>query len=136
MVVAVPEGLPLAVTLTYESFTFYTNSLKLAGVLKWCLFDFSLAYSMRKMMRDKALVMHTKRFTKKNLYSSINLCFWFRIQVRRLSSCETMGSATTICSDKTGTLTLNKVCKVNRHSSQKKKRKMLYVLHCCTAYNQ
>ncbi|KAJ0007800.1 hypothetical protein Pint_30513 [Pistacia integerrima] len=54
VVVAVPEGLPLAVTLT-------------------------LAYSMRKMM------------------------------VRRLSACETMGSATTICSDKTGTLTLNEV---------------------------
>ncbi|KAF7059627.1 hypothetical protein CFC21_066503 [Triticum aestivum] len=92
VVVAVPEGLPLAVTLT-------------------------LAYSMRKMMRDKALVMHTKRFTKKNLYSSINLCFWFRIQVRRLSSCETMGSATTICSDKTGTLTLNKMTVVEAYLS-------------------
>ncbi|XP_078151095.1 calcium-transporting ATPase 5, plasma membrane-type-like isoform X1 [Carex rostrata] len=65
VVVAVPEGLPLAVTLT-------------------------LAYSMRKMMRDKALV-------------------------RRLSACETMGSATTICSDKTGTLTLNQMTVVEAY---------------------
>ncbi|KAG0500185.1 hypothetical protein HPP92_000257 [Vanilla planifolia] len=65
VVVAVPEGLPLAVTLT-------------------------LAYSMQKMMADNALV-------------------------RRLSSCETMGSATTICSDKTGTLTLNQMTVVEAH---------------------
>ncbi|GBG29686.1 Calcium-transporting ATPase [Hondaea fermentalgiana] len=59
LVVAVPEGLPLAVTL-------------------------SLAISMRRMMRDNN-------------------------QVKHMDSCETMGSATTICSDKTGTLTENKM---------------------------
>ncbi|CAA2991455.1 calcium-transporting ATPase 9, plasma membrane-type [Olea europaea subsp. europaea] len=69
VVVAVPEGLPLAVTLT-------------------------LACSMKKMMADKALV-------------------------RRLSACETMGSATTICSDKTGTLTLNQMTVVEAYVGRK-----------------
>ncbi|KAL4315666.1 hypothetical protein AHAS_Ahas15G0207900 [Arachis hypogaea] len=70
VVVAVPEGLPLAVTLT-------------------------LAYSMRKMMADKALV-------------------------RRLSACETMGYATTICSDKTCTLTMNQMTEVEAYAGGKK----------------
>lgn len=59
LVVAVPEGLPLAVTM-------------------------ALAYSMMKMLEDNNLVRH-------------------------LAACETMGGATTICSDKTGTLTQNRM---------------------------
>lgn len=57
VVVAVPEGLPLAVTL-------------------------ALAYATKRMLKDRNLV-------------------------RVLRSCETMGNATCICSDKTGTLTQN-----------------------------
>lgn len=59
IVIAVPEGLPMAVTL-------------------------SLAYSMRRMLRTNNLV-------------------------RKLHACETMGATTVICTDKTGTLTQNRM---------------------------
>lgn len=59
IVVAVPEGLPMAVTL-------------------------SLAYSMRRMLKTSNLV-------------------------RKMHACETMGAATVICTDKTGTLTQNRM---------------------------
>jgi Ca2+-transporting ATPase len=59
LVIAVPEGLPLAVTL-------------------------SLAYATTRMLRDHNLV-------------------------RRLKACEISGNATCVCSDKTGTLTTNKM---------------------------
>eukprot|EP01012_Entosiphon_sulcatum_P020576 TRINITY_DN254_c0_g1_i1.p1 TRINITY_DN254_c0_g1~~TRINITY_DN254_c0_g1_i1.p1 ORF type:complete len:1040 (+),score=198.37 TRINITY_DN254_c0_g1_i1:471-3590(+) len=65
VVVVVPEGLPLAVTI-------------------------ALAYSMKAMLADNCLV-------------------------RVLASCETMGAATAICSDKTGTLTTNVMTVVQGH---------------------
>ncbi|KAH8699198.1 putative calcium p-type ATPase NCA-3 [Talaromyces proteolyticus] len=63
VVIAVPEGLPLAVTL-------------------------ALAIAVTKMLKDNNLV-------------------------RILSSCETMGGVTTVCCDKTGTLTTNQMAVVS-----------------------
>lgn len=59
VVCAVPEGLPMAVTM-------------------------SLAYSMRRMLKTNNLV-------------------------RKIHACETMGATTVICTDKTGTLTQNRM---------------------------
>ena len=77
LVVAVPEGLPLAVTI-------------------------ALAYSVQRMLKDNNLVRH-------------------------LDACETMGNATTICSDKTGTLTLNRMTVVEAYLAGK--------VHKCGADN-
>lgn len=74
LVVAVPEGLPLAVTI-------------------------SLAYSVKKMMKDNNLVRH-------------------------LDACETMGNATAICSDKTGTLTMNRMTVVQAFLADKHFKKV------------
>lgn len=59
VVCAVPEGLPMAVTM-------------------------ALAYSMRRMLKTNNLV-------------------------RKMHACETMGATTVICTDKTGTLTMNQM---------------------------
>ncbi|KAL4166621.1 hypothetical protein KRP22_013876 [Phytophthora ramorum] len=59
LVVAIPEGLPLAVAI-------------------------ALAYAVRRMLRGRSLVRH-------------------------LAACETVGNATTLCADKTGTLTANQM---------------------------
>lgn len=68
-VVAVPEGLPLAVTI-------------------------ALAFSVKRMLADNNLVRH-------------------------LSAAETMGCATTICTDKTGAVGASMTTKCREHASQR-----------------
>ena len=75
VVVSVPEGLPMAVTL-------------------------SLAYSMRRMLKTSNLV-------------------------RKMHACETMGATTVICTDKTGTLTENKMQVASTEFSAIRLRRLL-----------
>ncbi|KAJ2604729.1 plasma membrane calcium [Coemansia sp. RSA 1722] len=72
VVVAVPEGLPMAVTI-------------------------ALAYATTKMLKDGNLV-------------------------RQLAACETMGGATVVCTDKTGTLTQNKMTVVRGFVAERELR--------------
>ena len=74
IVVAVPEGLPMSVTL-------------------------SLALSMRRMLETNNLV-------------------------RKMHACETMGAATVICTDKTGTLTKNRMSLGEKHFYGLKNQKL------------
>ncbi|KAI9282250.1 PMCA-type calcium-translocating P-type ATPase [Sporodiniella umbellata] len=79
IVVAVPEGLPMAVTM-------------------------ALAFATTEMLKDNNLVRH-------------------------LSSCETMGNATTVCSDKTGTLTENKMTVVSASVADSEFKKAHEISH-------
>jgi len=76
IVMAVPEGLPMAVTL-------------------------SLALNMRRMLKNNNLV-------------------------RRLHACETMGAVTVICTDKTGTLTQNRMEVAEMWECGQKDEELLY----------
>ena len=80
IVVAVPEGLPMSVTL-------------------------SLAFSMRSLMRENALP-------------------------RTMHACETMGAASVICTDKTGTLTQNRMQVAAEHLSSDVPSSLLTEMIC------
>lgn len=80
IVMAVPEGLPMAVTL-------------------------SLALNMRRMLKTNNLV-------------------------RKMHACETMGAITVICTDKTGTLTQNRMT-VSEMLSESQDKRLLYEAIAC-----
>lgn len=84
LVVAVPEGLPLAVTLSLA------YSVKVSHLVRGISSYKNVVLILQKMMKDNNLVRH-------------------------LDACETMGNATAICSDKTGTLTTNRMTVVQSY---------------------
>ncbi|MCQ2343637.1 MAG: calcium-translocating P-type ATPase, PMCA-type [Paludibacteraceae bacterium] len=85
IVVAVPEGLPMAINL-------------------------SLAFSMRKLMKEKTLP-------------------------RTIHSCETMGAVTVICTDKTGTLTRNRMEVAEWRTLQGAEKRVAEAIACNSTAN-
>ena len=86
LVVAMPEGLPLAVTLSLAYSVKVSYTLRNTNLIS----NFCDKCNFQKMMNDSNLVRH-------------------------LDACETMGNVTCICTDKTGTLTTNRMTVVKSY---------------------